>query len=81
MLLDILDHILDGSGEVHVVFGSEHHVSELPELACIGTSLPSSAGAKSGAITVMGPVRMDYARLIPLVRYAAALFGRRWEAL
>jgi heat-inducible transcriptional repressor len=78
VLLKLLDHIVEGTGEVHVVLGSEHHVTELPEIACIGTSL---SGAGSGAITVMGAVRMDYGRLVPLVRYAAQLFGRHWEPL
>jgi heat-inducible transcriptional repressor len=76
VLLAVLDQILDGKGDVHVLIGSEHQVTEMPELSCIGMPL-----ASAGAITVLGPVRMDYARLVPLVRYAASLFGRRWEAL
>ena len=60
------------------MLGSEHDVPEVPDLTCVGSS---TRGPCSAAITVMGPARMDYGRLVPLVSYATDLFGRYWEKL
>lgn len=48
-------------------------------LALVGCRLPVAAGAsaKLGAIAVLGPDRMDYASVIPLVEYAARALAAR----
>ena len=75
-LLELLDRVLDGQG-VKVLLGSEHHVSDLPSVACVGVPSPGPGG-HSGAVTLLGPSRMNYGRLVPLVDYAAHLLGRYW---
>lgn len=48
-------------------------------LALVGCRLPASAAdsARVGAIAVLGPDRMDYATVIPLVEYAARALAAR----
>jgi transcriptional regulator of heat shock response len=67
-LFRLLDRVLDGQG-VQVVLGAR----EVPELACVGTAIPAQS-VSAGAITLMGPWRMDYGRLVPMVSYALQLF-------
>lgn len=76
-LLTLLDRIVDGAG-VKVVLGSEHQVQGLGDVACVGAALPGPNG-ETAAVTLLGPVRMDYVRLVPLVDFATKLFGRYWE--
>ena len=76
-LLQLLQRILDGAG-VKVVLGSEHLVRPLEEVACVGSTFHGPAG-QPVAVTLLGPARMDYGRLMPLVDYATKLFGRYWE--
>ncbi len=73
-LLRLLERVLDAQG-VRVVLGSEAPVLSVPDLACIGGTVGTGTG---GAITVVGPTRMDYGRLVPLVRYATQLFDQYW---
>src|SRR5690606_6030448 len=78
-LLRLLDQVLDGKGG-RVFLGSEHPLSDTPDLACVGAAWSGPSG-DAAAITVVGPVRMDYGRLVPLVRYAGELFERYWQRL
>lgn len=77
VLLQLLDRVLEETG-ITVVLGSEHHVSRVRDLACVGGGCDAPSGERSAAITLMGPARMDYDRLVPLVRYATMLLGRHW---
>ncbi len=78
-LLKLLDRVLDHVG-VRVVLGSEHQVSSATELACVGSRWHSATG-DSGAVSLIGPQRMDYGRLVPMVRYAMQLFEGYCEKL
>lgn len=78
-VLKLIEEALDGSG-VKVVLSSEHHVEELSALSLVGSAWTSASGP-AGAISLLGPARMDYGRLVPLVGYATHLFGRYWERL
>ena len=78
VLLRILDQLLETSShDVTVMLGSEHDVSEMADLACVGASC-SRDGQPDAAITLLGPARMDYRRVVALVRYATELFERQW---
>ena len=46
-------------------------------LALVGCRLPATSAARTGAIAVLGPDRMDYASVIPLVEYAARALAAR----
>jgi len=78
-LLRLLDHILDTPG-VAVMLGSEHEVPEIAELACVGSTCTVPGGDHTATIGVLGPARMDYGRLVPLVGYAKSLFERNWSS-
>jgi heat-inducible transcriptional repressor len=78
-LLQLLGRILDGSG-VKVVLGSEHQVRPLEEVTCVGSTWIGPGGGPA-AVTLLGPARMDYGRLMPLVDYATRLFGRYWGVI
>jgi len=46
-------------------------------LALVGCRLPATTAARTGAIAILGPDRMDYASVIPLVEYAARALAAR----
>jgi heat-inducible transcriptional repressor len=52
------------------------------QLSLVASSYGSPA-TPMGSLGVIGPMRMDYARLIPIVRYTASLvtglLTRRWS--
>jgi heat-inducible transcriptional repressor len=54
----------------HVALGSESEMRELRDLAVVTTSYASEDGP-SGRVAIIGPTRMDYSRVIPLVELAA----------
>jgi heat-inducible transcriptional repressor len=70
-LVEILDEILPGRG-VCVAFGEE--VGE-PALRCCALVAAPYGGSSDplGALGVIGPSRMDYARVIPVVEYLSTL--------
>jgi heat-inducible transcriptional repressor len=70
-LVEILDEILPTQG-VRVAFGEE--VGEPTLRACALVAAPyGDASQPLGALGVIGPSRMDYARVIPLVGYLSTL--------
>jgi len=66
-LLELLDKTLDGDG-VSVAFGEELEEPALHDCALVASRY-GGPGAPLGVLGVIGPSRMNYARVIPLVRY------------
>jgi heat-inducible transcriptional repressor len=66
-LLELLDKMLDGD-EVSVAFGEELEEPALHDCALVASRY-GGPGAPLGVLGVIGPSRMNYARVIPLVRY------------
>jgi heat-inducible transcriptional repressor len=60
--------------EPRVMIGSENTVSEL--MQCSLVTAGYRVGKVSGAIGVVGPIRMPYSKLIPAVEYVAAAMGK-----
>src|SRR6185503_4859188 len=58
------------SSETRVILGTEGNVKELKDLALVTTSYASREGP-AGVVGVVGPTRMDYSRVIPLVELTA----------
>ena len=77
-LLALLDQILGGSG-VRVAFGAELGEQELEGLAFVAARY-GKPGASSGTLGVIGPGRMDFARVIPLVRYVSQFLSEQGRA-
>jgi len=65
--------------EVHTLLGSELGLTNLLPCGLVFARFGTKNG--EGAIGVLGPNRMDYARVLPRVRYMAGLLGelsREW---
>jgi len=59
------------SDGTQVVFGAESSVRDAKDLALVVTNF-GSEGSAGGRLGIVGPMRMDYARVIPLVEYTAS---------
>ena len=71
-ILDLLDRCLDADG-VRVFIGEESGYDPLD--SCSLVTAPYVAGGRSGVIGVIGPTRMCYGQVIPLVTATADLLG------
>ena len=73
-LLDLLERALTQSGLI-VSIGSENFDARLSGLSVVAS--PYISGVHPlGSLAVVGPVRMDYERVIPLVTYTARALSR-----
>ena len=86
-VLDLLDskitlaHFLRQQGDetgVHVTVGEEHQDGMLFRALSLVTSAFPFRGGR-GMLGVLGPKRMPYARLVPVVDHAARTLGNRFE--
>lgn len=64
-----------GESSVYLRIGSENEAPELREVSLVAANY-GVAGRNLGAVSVIGPLRMDYARAIGSVRAAAAELSR-----
>ena len=72
-LLQLLDAGRRGQG-IHIFVGSESGLASLDECSVI-TAPYSANGQVIGTLAVVGPKRMDYQRVIPIVDITAKLLG------
>ncbi len=70
-LLGLLDRSLDDD-DIHVIIGAETGVQEMRDVSII-TSVYRIGSKNRGILGVMGPVRMDYSRIIPIVNETAKM--------
>jgi heat-inducible transcriptional repressor len=78
LLLSLLDRSLPAKG-VQVIIGSETEYPELAGCSLITANYSGKRGAL-GALGVIGPSRMPYSTLIPIVDYTAVLISRMLNA-
>ncbi|MBI5888300.1 MAG: heat-inducible transcription repressor HrcA [Deltaproteobacteria bacterium] len=74
LLVRILDRSMEESG-VQIHLGSESSIREFDGLSFV-TAPCARGGEVYGTLGVIGPVRMNYARIIPLVAYTAGLLSK-----
>lgn len=77
-LLKILNECVTldrAAGDVRVIIGREHVAPTLQDCALITASYRIGAGA-IGTLGVMGPMRIEYARIMAVVNYVARLVER-----
>jgi heat-inducible transcriptional repressor len=75
-LVQILNRCLESGKEgVQIFIGSETHVPDLGNLTVVTSPYGQEGGAR-GALGVIGPTRMEYARAVALVDYVSRFFGR-----
>ena len=75
-LVELLDRTI-AAGGVQVLIGSETELGEDGEetdISLIGTSY-KRRGMNAGTVGIIGPQRMDYAKLVPLVEFTAQVMG------
>jgi len=70
-LVQLLDEVIK-SGRLLVLFGSDYNVEGLSDCAIVAAPYHSSR-FPPGTIGVVGPVRMDYSRTVPLIEYTSNL--------
>ena len=75
-LLSVLDRAL-AAQELTIFIGAESGLSQ-PEISIVAAPY-KIAGEVVGALGVIGPVRMDYARVVPLVEFTARSVGLALE--
>ncbi len=68
------DHTLPGN--VHVVIGREHAAPSMQSCALITATYRIGDGRATGTLSVVGPVRIEYARMMAVVNYVARLVER-----
>ncbi len=69
-LITLLDRTLASQG-VQIIISPEEHFPEM-QLSLVASTY-SGRQAPVGSLGIIGPMRMDYARLVPIVRYTASL--------
>jgi heat-inducible transcriptional repressor len=78
-LIQLLDGVRDGDG-VRIFIGAETRLFSLSGSAVIAAPYMSGSQRVLGAIGVIGPARLNYARIIPLVDYTARVLGQVMNA-
>ena len=78
VLLDLLDRSMQAEG-VHIFIGSESHLLKMESMSLI-TSTYMTGKDTVGVLGVIGPTRMGYGRVIPIVDYTAKLISRLLES-
>lgn len=76
-LLGLLDRCTDAQG-IHIYIGSEAHLSQMAGMSLV-TATYMTGKNTLGVLGVIGPTRMGYARVIPIVDYTAQLVSRLLE--
>jgi heat-inducible transcriptional repressor len=76
-LLSLLDRCMEAEG-VNIYIGAEAHLSQMVGMSLI-TSTYMTGRNTLGVLGVIGPTRMGYAKVIPIVDYTAKLVSRLLE--
>ncbi len=74
-LIQLLDLAEEGSG-VRIFIGSENKLFSLSGSSLVVAPYRDSDARIIGALGVIGPTRLNYARIVPMVDYTAQLIGR-----
>jgi heat-inducible transcriptional repressor len=74
-LIELMDDVQTGEG-VRIFIGAETRLFSLSGSAVIAAPYMTGAQKVVGAIGVIGPARLNYARIIPLVDYTARVLGQ-----
>ena len=72
-LLELLEQTMVAGG-VQVLVGSETNLAQVPDVGMISAQYRTS-GVQAGTVGIIGPTRMDYAKLMPLVAFTADVVG------
>lgn len=73
ILIQLLDEVVK-SGRLLILFGSEYNIEGLADCAIVAAPYRSSR-VPPGTIGIIGPLRMDYYRTVPLIEYTSNLIS------
>ncbi len=76
-IVTLLEKVVDAKG-IQVFIGAENSFEGIQDCSLI-TSIYSRGSCTLGALGIIGPTRMNYSRVIPLVDYTARLIGMFME--
>ncbi len=76
-LVSLLDRCMEAQG-INIFIGAESHLSQMEGMSLI-TSTYMTGKNTLGVLGVIGPTRMGYAKVIPIVDYTARLVSRLLE--
>jgi heat-inducible transcriptional repressor len=76
-LANALGHIVD-QGNPSVAIGDENADARFSDFSVVAAAY-ASGGVRIGNLAVIGPLRMDYRRVIALVDYTARVLSRVWN--
>jgi len=74
-LVKLLENAREAEG-VRIFIGSENKLFSLSDSSVIASPYMDGKNNILGVIGVIGPTRLDYARIIPLVDYTAKVIGK-----
>ena len=74
-MVGLLELVSQGEG-MRIYIGAESDLFSLSGSSVIVSPYANEAGKLIGAIGVIGPTRLNYARVIPMVDYTAKMIGR-----
>lgn len=73
VLVQLLDEVIK-SGQLLILFGIEYDIEGLSDCAIVAAPY-SSSRVPPGTIGILGPLRMDYSRTVPLIEYTTNLIS------
>jgi len=76
-ILELVERTV-GSAGVQVLVGTEASLGDITDVSVITSHYGD--GASTGALGVIGPARMDYAKVVPLVDFTARVIGDLYHA-
>jgi heat-inducible transcriptional repressor len=74
-LMNLLEASSEGAG-VQIFIGSENKLFEMGGCSLVLSPFENSSGNVIGALGVIGPTRINYGRIIPMVDYTAKVISR-----
>lgn len=66
-------------GDVHVVIGREHQISSMRNCTLITAPYRLGSNEQLGTLGVVGPMRIEYSRIMAMVNYMARVIERRLD--
>ena len=75
LMANLLDRTQSGDG-VQIFLGAENDLFNVAGCAMVAAPFTGTRGEIVGAVGVIGPARINYARIIPIVDYTAQVVGR-----
>jgi heat-inducible transcriptional repressor len=77
-IIRLLDMALKAQNTAQIILGPESQLEELQEISLISSTY-GREDTVLGVLGVIGPLRMDYARIVPVVEFTAKLLNQLLE--